>query len=922
MSNNYSPFSTAPVARGAGMSATYNHQLHHHHHATSSTTNGLMDGLLPPPLGTLSTSVPATAAISRGGGGGGGGGMLPYPIPPPQSQQQHAASASIMNNCGPTGNVSVGMPSSGPAVPAPRSAATLLAEATGAPPPPPAPSRVASNTASMAAAAAAAAGLASGIAGTGAAAPLLGASPVPTMTPGLAALAPTTPESAAATSTAALVSPSFKVFTTSAAAMLSSMAEADGLADPVESAGSIAASSLVGAPVTAAGAAATATPLIPAHPPAINPHSLVEIKFTLPVRQERVDTNEGNAFGFEEESDDDEAEDMFAEMVMLICDHDPLKYPEETELKMRGEEWHTLALEIGDAQRAAAVIKREMSGLDRSDLCNMLKGLASAIVYHNTWSSILPLGIQEKATLRHLVLRIVLTMLVKHRCAPREAEQYVAVLVKMLTVGWVSMKGTLDTVELCLQHDELIYIGLRIIEYSFHKSQRVLELRTALAARPGLARRLAELYATDPRFEVDIALVTRWWRGTPPTIYCSVPMESSQGDSRSNPVTCMAYFGIRDEVVTGDMSGAVTLWGPPGSSRQQSAKNPLGLPHVSVRPRGVVPLPMNCVPVAMAGQRLDGQYLAIAGMPLKSLRPYSKYCRSVAARPSSTSAPATAMAAADGAVDGTGVAGKTGNMATGAAAGTGNTGAIIVITCNENSIRWNKGEIVLRPPGIALTAITAFRNSIVAVGESAVGAAAAAEHGAVGMLTGNASAPHRLSFVDVVSGSVMRQIPKAHNDYITALTVLEESSYVLLSGGRDAAVKMWDPRSREETPVLNTAFCTAPHHEDTISSIHTTNYNIITTDVCGAMVVWDLRKMAAPHKRHKFAYPIAESALIQQNRAALATTRGIVTVALDTLEPQDLYYEGICTRLLANDAGNLLFVARQRELDVFAVSNF
>ncbi|CBZ27063.1 conserved hypothetical protein [Leishmania mexicana MHOM/GT/2001/U1103] len=708
--------------------------------------------------------------------------------------------------------------------------------------------------------------------------------------------------------------------------MLSSMAEADGLADPVEGAGGIAACSVVGAPVAAATAAATSTaaPLLPARPPAINPHSKVEIQFTLPTTQGRADADECDAFGFEEESEDDCAADILAQVLMTIRDVDRNNDPEEADLEMRGKEWCTFILDSGDARQAAAALKAKMSQLTDNKLHVMLNGLASAIIYHNTWAAVLQLGIQEKATLRHLVLRIVLKMLVAHRCVPCEAEKYVAVLVKMLIVGWVSMQGTLDTVELCLQHDELIHIGLRIIEHSFHKSRRVLELRAALAARPRLARRLAELYATEPRFEVDVALVTRWWRGTPPTIYCSVPMENSQGDSLSNPVTCMAYFGVRDEVVTGDMSGTVTLWGPPGSSRQPSAKNPLGFPHVSVRPRGVVPLPMNCVPVAMAGQRLDGQYLAIAGMPFKSRKPYSKYCGRPAVRPSSTSAPATAMAVADCAVDGVGVPGDAASMATGAAVGTGNAGAIIVITCNENSIRWNKGEIVMRPPGIALTAITAFRNSIVAVGESAVSAAAAGGPGTAGMLSGNASAPHRLSFVDVMSGSVMRQIPNAHGDYITALTVLEESSYVLLSGGRDAAVKMWDPRSREDTPVVNTALCTrALHHETTISSIHTTGYNIITTDVYGAMAVWDLRNMATPYKRHQFAYPIAEATLIQQNRAALATTRGIITVALDTLGPQDLYYDkGICTRLLANDAGNLLFVAREGELDVFAVSNF
>ncbi|CAM45135.1 conserved hypothetical protein [Leishmania braziliensis MHOM/BR/75/M2904] len=682
--------------------------------------------------------------------------------------------------------------------------------------------------------------------------------------------------------------------------MLSAMAKADGLEDPVESAGS-----------AAAAAATTATPLARARAPIVNPHTNVEIQFTLPTTQEHVDVDDGEAFDFEDEADDS-VMDILSKIVRSMKETD-CHDDHEAFLERRGKAWYSLIFDNGDARQAATAIKAKISQLADDELRVMLDCLACAIIYYNTWGAVMHLGFQETATLRHLVLRIVLKMLVTHRCVPCVAEKYVVVLLKMLIVGWVSMKGILDTVELCLQHDELIHIGLRIIEHCFHKSRRVFELRTALAARPRFARRLAELYATEPRFELDVTLATRWWRGMPPTIYCSVPMENSQGDSLSSPVTCMAYFGVRDEIVTGDMSGAVTLWGPPGSSRHTSPKNPLGLTRVSVRPRGVVPLPMNCVPVAMAGQRLDGQYLAIAGMPLKSQRPYSKYCVRPAAGPSSTPISATtAMATTDSAVDTVGGAGD-------AAAGASNAGAIIVITCNENSIRWNKGEIVMRPPGISLTAITAFRNSIVAVGESAVSAGGPG----ASILSSNASAPHRLSFVDVMNGSVMRQIPKAHDDYITALTVLEDSSYVLLSGGRDAAMKMWDPRSREDTPVVNTALCTdALHHETTISSIHTVGYNIITADVYGAMVVWDLRNMAAPRKRHHFLYPIADVTLIRKNRAVVATTRGVVTVALDTLEPQDLYYEKpLCTRLLANDVGNLLFMARESELDVFAVSD-
>ncbi|KAG5504972.1 hypothetical protein JKF63_04419 [Porcisia hertigi] len=912
MSNNYLPFSTAPVTRGAGVS-TVSHQHAHHqhqHHVASASSNGLIDGMLPPSLATRSPSVPSAAVIGRGVGGS----MLPYPIPTPQSQQQqHAASVAMMNACGPTGTGGVGMPSSGPAVPAPRSAAALLAETTGAPPPPPAPSRAASNPAGMATVTGG--GVSAGIAATAATAPLLGAPSVTTHTPPSAAVATATPEPTTALSATTLMSPTFKAFTTSASAVLSSMMDVDPMVSPVENVGG-------------AAAAAIGVSSEPARLPAINPHSRIEIQLTLSSTQERADADDDGAFGFEEQSREDCTSDCLAQVLMALKSLDSYAYPQEDCLEREAKEWYGFILDCGSPHRAAVALKAKMSQLIDNDLSMMLEGLAGAIIYYNIWSVASLFGVSEKKTLCHLVLRIILKMLVAHRRAPHNAERYVSVLLKMLIVGWVSIKGILDTVELCLQNEELIHIGLRILIHGFHKLQSASELRTALDARPRLARRLAEVCTTDPALEIEVTLVTRWWRNTPPSICGSVPMENPQVNIPFSPVTCMEYFPIRDEVVTGDMRGVVTLWGPPMSSRQPSVKNALGLQHISVRQRGVVPLPMDCVPIAMAGQRLDGQYLAIAGMPLKSRKPYSKYSEQPPTRPGSTPAPAIATTAIDSVMDGAGAAGDATGLLTGAAAGTGNAGAIIVITCNENSLRWTKGEIVMRPPGIALTAITAFRNSIVAVGESAVSAAAAAATSisgggsGSGILSGNASAPHRLSFVDVVNGVAMRQIPKAHDNYITALTVLEESSYVLLSGGRDAAVKMWDPRSREDTPVVNTALCKkALHNETTISSLHTAGYSIITTDVNGAMVVWDLRNMATPHKRHQFAYPIVDATLIQDNRAAIATSRGIVTVSLDTLEPEDLFYDkGACTRLLANDTGDLLFAAWGSELDVCGVS--
>jgi hypothetical protein len=321
----------------------------------------------------------------------------------------------------------------------------------------------------------------------------------------------------------------------------------------------------------------------------------------------------------------------------------------------------------------------------------------------------------------------------------------------------------------------------------------------------------------------------------------------------------------------------------------------------------VVPLPLDCVPVAMAGQRIDGQYLAIAGMPYKTRKPYNKHCEKEDATPQS------GVVVANGSVisGNTSVGGGTANRSAAAAPpqrcaearSAAAVGTITIITCNENSIRWNKGEVIQRPAGVALTAITAFRNSIVAVGESVVqscGAGAAP-----------AASPHRLSFVDVTCGTVMRQILNAHDDYITSLNVLDEGSYVLLSGGRDAAVKLWDPRSREESPVVNTALCTAESsHCSTITAMCTAGYNILSTAVDGSLLMWDLRSMEAPQLRRELGYPIVDAALIERQRAVVATSRGIIAVSLDSLEPLDMYFRhSAYSHVVANMTGELLFTA-------------
>lgn len=721
----------------------------------------------------------------------------------------------------------------------------------------------------------------------------------------------------ASATAAPLVTAAFQPFTPAAAAMLGSMTDGEPLSGAAATA---AAPSAASPPPSAAAPAASSVAVV-------NPHSKVEVEFSLPAVAES-----GSAmWGTDVDTDEDPWDDtLLGFLVSLKSGGGPRPEARDRESMMEDESqrWCLHLLHHRDPCAAAAAIQADLAKHTGNELNCALECLAGAMVMNDMWSILPFISPRLRRTLRLLTLRFVLKQLIGFGAEPQSADRYAAVLAKMVAIRWVTVTGAVKLVDQLLEHAELAEVGVRTVATLLLKSQNVVAVRAELQARPRIALRLAKLYETSRSLELDVAVLCRWWRGIPPSLCGEAPLLHAPDTPGGGlaPVTTMAYFAGRDELVTGDMSGAVTLWGPPTSIREKTALG-VGLKtRVVVHPRGVVPLPMNCVPVAMAGQRLDGQYLAIAGMPLKGRKPYSQYNRAVkettAMTRSATTTPLASVhnrGAASAASADAGGGDAVPSLPLAAPAESLAAGAIIVITCNENSIRWNKGEIIMRPPGVAITAITAFRNSIVAVGESVVSCAAPGP----AIADPAAAAPHRLSFVDVVNGTVMRRVPQAHDDFITAMTVLEESSYVLLSGGRDAAVKLWDPRSREDCPVVNTALCVdAPHHETTISTLHTYGFNILSTDVDGVVAVWDLRKMAAPQLRREVCLPIADATLLHANRAALATPRGVVTIALDTLHQLDLGYErGSCTHVLANDAGTVLFTANDSNVTMLAVGD-
>lgn len=931
MSNNYFAFSTAPGGHALSVPATG--MLGHPSSGNSNASNN--NGVVPQ-LGAGSTG----SLMSGGGSGGGGAGMMLYPpLPPSQQQQQHlqhtshasrlnpgapmipapfhAAPVTVSANAGGSGTAIAG----GPAVPPPRSTAALIAEATGAPPPPPRSSLTGNSCFAVPAGAPGAASpLTGGVAAPSGSTnsqsmtmttPPASATGISTPMGGLAGagiaatpLSPTTNDATNSLCTA-FESPSFTAFTTSAATMLSAQGSFTTGSDGAPGATAVnVGAGAAGAAAAAAmgGAASTIADLTGKGQGAsvLSPFSHVEVQATLSSR-ERGDAGgaETGATTWDPTEDQPELLDDLAHMFACLT-FDDEEMTMEMQLNMdEGDREAFTLFSFNDLRKSAAVMHARIleSKISDSAMRQTLRVLAMAIICKSHYNALLLLPPREIAMLRYTIVHYLLTWLVKGYMTTSNVDICSKGFAMMMGCRLVSVTSFATMVDTFLQREEMVPMALRLLAVGLDNVDSQRGLCAALANVPRIAQRLQEIYTHNHELEVDVALLTRYWAHSGCTLSAPLLMPIS-AERGSCPVTCMSYFGVRDELITGHMNGSVVLWGAPQTVREKSRTGLFPVSRPVIRARGVVPLPLDCVPVGMAGQRIDGQYLAIASMPYKSRRPYSDFCKEAGGAP--------------GVQRGIGEA-ESGGGEQGNGAG---VGAIIVITCNENSIRWNKGEVIMRPAGVALTAITAFRNSIVVVGESLVKAKpmhtdkiAAAEEAI--LPSPATSSLHRLSFVDVAYGTVMRQIPNAHDDYITALTVLDEGSYVLLSGGRDSAVKLWDPRSREDSPVVNTALCAGvASHNTTISAICTTGFNVLSTSVDGSMRLWDLRSMDAPVVQHDLAYHTVDVSLISNRRAAAATSRGLVIVSLDTLRPTDMCYaEPGYTHVTPNSSGELVFAA-------------
>lgn len=948
MSNNtYYAFSTAPGTHSSGPPMPGMHgqpNSVHHNPGPGNANAGMHDGMLP--LLGANTS----------------GDMVAYPVPSSQQQQQqhqpvHTSRFNLGPGMGsapfhgaalpasPAGAVNTGGGAlGGPAVPAPRSTATLIAEVTGAPPPPPARSRSSLSGTSLSSvpaagmtAASGTAGMPTGVAGHGGtmsapggihmatppapttASSITTGTKTPRMLPaGGAVAAPRTPTgSDPATATTSLVSTSFKAFTTSAATMLSTLGNAGASRDGAGAAATEGSASSAGAARSCADRGVGE----------LSPFSRVEVRLT----QENCDPPASDFAAAAAVEDGAATWDPTVETAFevdptslflatfTIGDHEEEAFSHLEEAD-QGDRERLDLIDLLNPPKSAALIGARLDDClkRRVEIQSTLFNLTLAIVAGEGYELVPLLPVRHAMPLRYSLVYHLLTRLLDARRSLSTASPYIKGLAAMLDCGSINARSYAAMVDMFLQHDDLVPVVLRLLATGLSKDRQQDNLRAALKTTPRIAQRLRAIYTENPSYEVDVALVTRLWDNAVPFLNATVPFETSFEKSQC-PVTCMSYFGVRDELISGHMNGSVVLWGPPQMVRDTKAGSFLPQTRAVIRPRGIVPLPLDCIPVGMAGQRMDGQYLAIASMPYKSRKPYAAFCDA----PPSGAAAAGRIGRAEtesGDRGETNAAqrrdGMAGAAANGGGGGGAGVGAIIVITCNENSLRWNKGEVILRPPGVALTAITAFRNSIVAVGESVVKptsrlVSAAAVAAAAVASSAATSSQNRLSFVDVAHGTVMRQIPKAHDDYITSLNVLEEGSYVLLSGGRDAAVKLWDPRSREDTPVVNTALCTdAMAHTSTISAICPTGYNIVTSAVDGSLLVWDLRSMAAPQVRHKLDSPVVDLALLDSKYAVAATSRGLITLALDTLDPLDMRYnENGFLHVLPNSTGELVFAA-------------
>ncbi|KXZ41903.1 hypothetical protein GPECTOR_248g612 [Gonium pectorale] len=89
-----------------------------------------------------------------------------------------------------------------------------------------------------------------------------------------------------------------------------------------------------------------------------------------------------------------------------------------------------------------------------------------------------------------------------------------------------------------------------------------------------------------------------------------------------------------------------------------------------------------------------------------------------------------------------------------------------------------------------------------------------------------------------------------HRDMVTCASPWHANPHVFVSGGRDAAIRVWDRRVAQSVGSfgeLDSASGTYKAHSDMVTCLDTTDHMLLSTSVDGFMCLWDFRQLPMTH---------------------------------------------------------------------------
>ncbi len=102
-----------------------------------------------------------------------------------------------------------------------------------------------------------------------------------------------------------------------------------------------------------------------------------------------------------------------------------------------------------------------------------------------------------------------------------------------------------------------------------------------------------------------------------------------------------------------------------------------------------------------------------------------------------------------------------------------------------------------------------------------------------------ASTDKTVGVFDVASGSRIKRL-KGHTTYVNAVCPSRRGDPMIVSGGDDCAVKVWDQRKRQAVHNINNTY------QVTAVAFGDSGEQVISGGIDNAVKIWDLRKTSAP----------------------------------------------------------------------------